>query len=600
MAWTTTTSGRRYKLPVVSPVSTDGRFKPDTPLVGGMKLAEANKVIVETLATNGALLHHAQIEHSYPHCWRHHTPVIFLATPQWFISMDRKGLRASTLRDIPQVKWIPAWGEARIRGMIEGRPDWCISRQRTWGVPITVFLHRETGEMHPRTQEFIYQAAARVEQDGIDSWFELDPREMLGDEADQYRKVTDVMDVWADSGVSFEVVGKERPELAAPLEIYLEGSDQHRGWFHSSLLMSEALYERPPYRNVLTYGFTVDEKGRKMSKSLGNVVAPDKVFSTLGADVLRLWVAATDYTSEMSVSEEILKRSADAYRRMRNTVRFLLGNLAGFDPAHDALPIGELIDFDAWAIGRAARLQQEIISAYRDYQFHVVYQRVHNFCVNDLGGLYLDVLKDRMYTTPATGHARRSAQTAMYHILQAMVRWLAPILSFTAEEIWQVMPGRDAAPKSVFFTTWHEFPAVPVATIDWDALITLRQAVQRELEKLREAGTIGAPLEAVVDIYALPEFASRYNALGEELRFLTITSGARVHEAHAAPDAAVAAETGNTVIPGVWLQVRRSSGNKCVRCWHLTDDVGSDPAHAQLCGRCAGNISGRPEHRRHV
>jgi isoleucyl-tRNA synthetase len=592
--------GRRYKLPVVSPVNGDGRFKSDVPLVGGMKLEEGSKAILEALAANGVLLHQAKLEHSYPHCWRHHTPLIFLATPQWFISMDRNGLRANALRDIPKVHWIPAWGEQRIAGMIEGRPDWCISRQRTWGVPIALFVHNDTNELHPRTQELIEQVAARVEKDGIDAWFELDARELLGDEAAQYRKVTDVMDVWLDSGVSFDVIGRQHPGLVAPLEMYLEGSDQHRGWFHSSLLMSEAMYGRAPYRNVLTYGFTVDEKGRKMSKSLGNVVAPDKVLNSLGADVLRLWVSATDYTSEMSVSDEILKRSSDAYRRMRNTVRFLLGNLAGFDPVRDALPMGELIDFDAWAIRRAQALQGEIVTAYRDFQFHVVYQRVHNFCVNDLGGLYLDVLKDRMYTTPATGRARRSAQTAMHHILQAMVRWIAPILSFTAEEIWQVLPGRENAAKSVFLTTWHEFPPLPEATIDWDALLSLRQAVQRELEKLREAGTIGAPLEAEVDVFALADLAGSYAKLGNELRFLTITSAARVHTVHAAPDDAAAAETGNAVIPGLWLKARRSNGNKCVRCWHLTDDVGSDAAHPELCARCAGNVSDRPEVRRHV
>jgi len=594
-------AGRRYQLPVVSPVQGDGRFKPDLPLVGGMKLEEAGRLIIDTLAANGALLHHVKIEHSYPHCWRHHTPVIFLATPQWFISMDRNGLRANALRDIPRTRWIPAWGEQRIAGMIEGRPDWCISRQRTWGVPIAVFVHRESGELHPRTPQLIEEVAGRVERGGIDAWFELEPGELLGAEAEQYRKVTDVMDVWMDSGVSFDVLGRQRPELAAPLEMYLEGSDQHRGWFHSSLLVSEAMYGQAPYRSVLTYGFTVDEKGRKMSKSLGNVVAPDKVLNTLGADVLRLWVAATDYTSEMSVSEEILKRSSDAYRRIRNTVRFLLGNLAGFEPARDAVPMSELIDFDAWAIRRASQLQQEIVAAYRDCQFHIVYQRVHNFCVNDLGGLYLDVLKDRMYTTPAAGRARRSAQTAMQHILQAMVRWIAPILSFTAEEIWQEMRKTDPRPaKSVFLATWHEFPQLPVPAIDWDALITLRQAAQRELEKLREAGTIGAPLEAVLDVSALPELARRYAALGSELRFLTITSGVCVHEVHAAPDDAVAAEAGTAVIPGLWLSARRSNGNKCVRCWHLTDDVGSDPAHPQLCARCAGNVSGRPEVRRHV
>ncbi|HMA13100.1 MAG TPA: isoleucine--tRNA ligase [Steroidobacteraceae bacterium] len=592
--------GRRYNLPVVNPVLGDGRFQADTPLVGGLKLEEASTKIIDALREGGALLHHAPLRHSYPHCWRHKTPVIFRATPQWFISMDQKGLRANTLRDIPKVKWIPAWGQQRIAGMIETRPDWCISRQRTWGVPITLFAHNETSALHPRTQELIEEVARRVETGGIDAWFDLDPRELIGDDAQLYHKVTDVMDVWADSGVSFEVVGRERPEIEAPVEMYLEGSDQHRGWFHSSLLMSEALYERPPYKNVLTYGFTVDEKGRKMSKSLGNVVAPDKVMNSLGADVLRLWVSATDYTSEMSVSEEILKRTSDSYRRIRNTVRFLLGNLHGFDPAKHSVPVDKLVDFDAWALRRAAALQQEIVTAYRDYQFHTVYQRAHNFCVNDLGGLYLDVLKDRMYTMPADSHARRSAQTVMLHILHAMVRWLAPVLSFTAEEIWQVLPALGEKPKSVFLATWHRFPDIPAARIDWDALIALRQAVLRELEKLREAGGIGAPLEAEVDVYALPEHAARYRAVGEELRFLTITSAARVHVAQVEPENAVAAEAGSAVIPGVWLKVRRSGGTKCVRCWHLTDDVGGDPKHPELCLRCAGNVEDRPEQRRHV
>jgi isoleucyl-tRNA synthetase len=592
--------GTRYKLPVANPVLGDGRFQADTPLVGGLKLDEAGKLIIETMQGSGHLLHQASLLHSYPHCWRHKSPVIFRATPQWFISMEQKGLRANALRDIPKVHWIPAWGQQRIAGMIETRPDWCISRQRTWGVPIALFVHEETGALHPRTQELIAAVADRVETAGIDAWFDLDAAELLGAEAAHYRKVTDVMDVWADSGVSFECVGKERPEIAAPVEMYLEGSDQHRGWFHSSLLMSEALYERAPYKSVLTYGFTVDEKGRKMSKSLGNVVAPDKVMNNLGADVLRLWVAATDYTSEMSCSDEILKRMSDSYRRIRNTVRYLLGNLHGFEPEKHAVPVNELIDFDAWLIRRAAALQTEVVDAYRDYQFHHVYQGVHNFCVNDLGGLYLDVLKDRLYTTPEAGHARRSAQTAIYHVAQAMVRWLAPILSFTAEEVWKFLPRAGTPAQSVFLTTWHSLPEARESSIDWDALISLRQALQRELEKLRDAGIIGAPLEAEVEVLCLPEQMQRLAALGDELRFFTITSGARVRQVASAPEGATAAATGSAVLPGVWLRVERSKGTKCIRCWHLTDDVGSVTAHAELCGRCVGNISGRAEVRNHV
>jgi isoleucyl-tRNA synthetase len=584
--------GLRYGLPVVNPVGPDGRFHAGTPLVAGLKVDEANSVIAQQLAASGLLLRQAPLRHSYPHCWRHKSPLIFRATPQWFISMDLKGLRANALRDIRAVRWTPAWGEQRITGMIANRPDWCLSRQRTWGVPLALFVDRQSGALHPRTQELLQEVAARVETGGIDAWFALEASELLGAESERYEKVTDVMDVWADSGLSFECVAALRPDFHAPVDLYLEGSDQHRGWFHSSLLMSEALYARAPYRGVLTHGFTVDDKGRKMSKSLGNGIEPQDILRTLGADMLRLWVASTDYANEMSLSQEILKRMSDSYRRMRNTVRFLLGNLYDFDPAL-ALPADELVAFDRWAIARTRVLHAEITAAYREYAFHVIYQKVHNFCVVDLGGLYLDVLKDRLYTTPAGSRARRSAQSAMWHIASSLVHWLAPILSFTAEEIWRHLPGARA--ESVFLSTWHELPESPEDELDWPALITLRAEVARELERLRAASEIGAPLDAALEVWASPAQYRRLAGLGEELRFFMITSQARVHELDAAADptvtpAADAVPATGIEGGGIWIRVRASHDPKCVRCWQHRPEVGADPVHPQLCARCIGNL----------
>jgi isoleucyl-tRNA synthetase len=580
--------GQAYGLPIENPVANDGRFVPGTPLVAGLRVDEANKVLVDELRKRGRLVHYEPYRHSYPICWRHKTPVIFRVTPQWFISMDVKGLRANTLRDIRQVRWTPSWGEQRISGMIENRPDWCISRQRVWGVPLALFVDRRTGELHPRTQELLLAIAQRVESAGIDAWFALDPAELLGEEASHYEKVTDVMDVWADSGLSFECVSSQRPDaVTIPADLYLEGSDQHRGWFHSSLLMSEALCERAPYHGVLTHGFAVDEKGRKMSKSLGNVVAPQKVMSSLGADVLRLWIAATDYANEMSVSDEILKRMADSYRRMRNTVRFLLGNLHGFDPARDALAPAEMVALDRWALARTRELHGEVVEAYRSFEFHLFYQKVHNFCVVDLGAFYLDILKDRLYTTPQGSRARRSAQTAMYHIAESMVRWLAPVLSFTADEIWRHLPGERS--PSVFLETWHLVPEPGETPIDWTTLIAVRADVMRELEKLRDAQAIGAPLDAAVDVYCTAEWFERLSALGEELRFLFITSEARVHRVAQPPAGAVPATA--AAPEGIWIAVAATDAAKCVRCWHRRADVGTDDSHPELCARCVVNVT---------
>ncbi len=587
--------GLKYDLKVDNPVGDDGVFLPDTQFFAGQHVLTANPQVVEVLKDHGALLHVESIEHSYPHCWRHKTPVIFRATPQWFISMDKNGLRAKTLQEIKQVQWIPDWGQARIEGMVDNRPDWCVSRQRNWGVPIALFVHKLTGEIHPDTLNLIEKVALRVEEHGINAWFDLEPKELLGSDADQYSKMSDTLDVWFDSGVTHACVLNRRDELGFPADLYLEGSDQHRGWFQSSLLSSVAMNGIAPYRTVLTHGFTVDALGKKMSKSKGNVVSPQKVVRNLGADVLRLWVAATDYRAEMSVSDEILKRTADVYRRLRNTARYLLANLNGFEPTKDLVPAEQLLPLDRWAVDRAWQLQQEVINAYETYQFHLVYQKVHHFCSVDMGSFYLDVTKDRQYTSKADSLARRSAQTAMYHIAAALTRWLAPILSFTSDEIWRFLPGEK--PESVFLSTWYEglFPLNEHSTINrefWNFVLLVREAVSKELEVLRIRNEIGSSLDAEVELYCSPDVFDRLSLLEDELRFVFITSYATV-----LPESQEHADKLPTEIEGLELRLKPSSKSKCVRCWHHRADVGINADHPELCGRCVENVDGEGETR---
>ncbi len=598
-------SCRRYGMrdeDILNPVQGDGRYAGSLPFFGGEKIWDANPQIVAKLREVNALLHSEKFTHSYMHCWRHKTPIIYRATTQWFAAMDEvegwrghrpaQTLRTLALLGIEATRFYPSWGKARLAAMIANRPDWTLSRQRQWGVPMPFFVHRETGALHPRTLEILEEVAKRVEQGGIEAWQTLDPESLIGDDLAQYDKIKDTLDVWFDSGSTHQTVlggpqgretgaGSHPGETGFPADLYLEGSDQHRGWFHSSLLVSCMLNGVPPYRALLTHGFALDGEGRKMSKSKGNVIAPQKIADTLGAEILRLWVAATDYSGDLLISDEILKRVVDSYRRIRNTLRFLLANTADFDVARDALPVGDLLEVDRYAIAAARRMTAAVRGDYERFEFHLLVQRLQTYCSEDLGGFYLDVLKDRLYTTAKTSVARRSAQTALWHIADALLKLMAPVLSFTAEEAWRLVHPGDA---SIFCHTWID--ALPGVEDEdrllakWGRILAVRAVVLKELETVRAAGAIGSSLQAEVEVTAPDADYEPLASLGDDLRFVFITSAASVRRGDA-----------------LAVRVTPSTYVKCERCWHYRADVGTDPAHSALCGRCRANLFGNGEPR---
>lgn len=587
--------GKNYGLEVANPVGANGVYLEGTELFAGEHVFKANDHVIEVLKEHGALLHYHVYNHSYPHCWRHKTPIIFRATPQWFISMDKNGLREASIKEIHNTQWIPEWGESRIETMVAGRPDWCISRQRTWGVPIALFVHKDTGALHPRTDELLEQVALLVEQKGIQAWWDIDPETLLGDDAQTFVKVPDTLDVWFDSGVTHYFVVDQRDDIPASADLYLEGSDQHRGWFMSSLITSVATKGHAPYKQVLTHGFTVDGDGKKMSKSLGNTIAPQQVTGKLGADILRLWVASTDYRSEIAVSDEILNRSADAYRRIRNTARFLLANLNGFDPKKDLVAIDDMVELDKWVVGRAHSIQQEIIEAYEKYDMLVVTQKLMQFCSIELGSFYLDIIKDRQYTAKGDSLARRSCQSALYLIIEALVRWIAPITSFTAQELWQEMPWQQD--EFVFTGQWYDGLGEVSLSGDfdndfWQQILAVKNEVNRCIELTRKDGKIKGSLQAEVTLYVNSDLFRLISKLEDELRFVLITSAATVIESNDVP-----AEAVETDVPGLSVVVSVSSAPKCSRCWHHREDIGNHAAHPELCDRCVDNVEGEGEKR---
>ncbi len=581
--------GVKYGIEVFNPVGPDGCFVKDTPYFAGLNVFKANPEVIKLLKERGTLMSHEIIEHSYPHCWRHKTPVIFRATAQWFISMDGHGLRQQALDEIKKVRWIPSWGQNRIEAMVSQRTDWCISRQRTWGMPCAVLVNKQTGEIHPKTSEIIEKVAKAVEERGIQAWWDLKVEDLIDpNEASLYYKDPNTLDVWFDSGSTHYTVVDKHPQFKHKADMYLEGSDQHRGWFMSSLMLSVGMKGCAPYSEVLTHGFTVDGQGRKMSKSLGNVIAPQAVMDKLGADVLRLWVASTDYTGDIAVSDEIFKRASDSYRRVRNTIRFLLANLKGFDPDKDMVPFDQMVKLDRWAVSLAAKTQKQIVCDYDNYDFHLVVKSLMRFCSIDMGSFYLDIIKDRQYTAKAGSLALRSSQTALFLIAEALIRWIAPILSFTAQEAWEYMPGK----RDEFVFTSEFYDKLKELGEDdefndafWDKVQTVRNEANRAIEECRKAGTIGGSLEAEITIYADDETAARLSKLKDELRFVLITSKAVVKSLSEAPQSASSYDASN-----LKFDIVKSQAPKCGRCWHYEEGVGGNSEHPTLCPRCLQNI----------
>ena len=585
---------RTYGIETLNLVNANGVYSEATEHFAGQHVYKVDEPVCELLAQKGRLIRKEKFKHSFPHCWRTKTPLIFRATPQWFISMDKKGLRQQAMESIKDVKWIPGWGEARIEGMVEGRPDWCISRQRTWGVPLCLLVHKENDELHPDTTDLMEKVAVMVEEEGMQAWFDLDLKQLIGDDAEDYVKVNDTLDVWFDSGVTHECVLGRRDELVEPADLYLEGSDQHRGWFQSSLLTGLAINGHAPFKEVLTHGFVVDNKGIKMAKSGTNAMPPMQLINKLGADILRLWVGSTDYTSEITVSDEILKRTADTYRRLRNTARFFLANLNGFEPETDLVSPENMLPLDRWAVDCALNTQQKITSAFEDYNFLVATQTMHHFCAMDMGSFYLDIIKDRQYTAKAGSLAHKSCQTALYHIIQALTRWFMPVMSYTAQELWNHIPKNDQ--NTLFWETWYQGlfendQNAEISESDWQLIDKVKSQVNGKIELMRKDGKIGSSLEAEVTLYANDDVADCLDKLEDELRFVLITSQAKV----------VRGEGGEaSELDGLGLEVKASEHNKCDRCWHRREDVGVEEKHPELCGRCVENVDGEGEVRKYA